>query len=144
MKPADHDIKDLLPHREPILLVTDIVCVDESQAVTGAVADKSWPLCHGDRVDPLVLIELVAQTAGIHNGWKREKEEGPDVDKKGWIVGIKQADLPTQGVTFGTRLITSSKNRFEFEGFREVHGTVEMNGGVIADITLQLLRSESS
>ncbi len=144
MTPADHDIKDLLPHREPMLLVTDIVCVDEHQAVTGAVADKSWPLCHSDRVDPLVLIELVAQTAGIHNGWKREKEEGPDVDKKGWIVGIKQADLPTQGVALGTRLITSSKNRFEFEGFREVHGTVEMNGGVIAEIILQLLRSESS
>jgi len=144
MNPTGYNIQDLLPHRDPMLLVTEVVRVDEHQAVTKAVAKKSWPLCHHGRVDPLVCIELVAQTAGIHNGWVREKEEGPDVDKKGWIVGIKKAELPTNAVTLGTRLITRSKNRFEFEGFREVHGTVELKGTIIAEIVLQLLRSESS
>lgn len=144
MNPTDHNIKDLLPHREPMLLVTDVICVDDHKAVTRGVVKKSWPLCDSGRVDPLVLIELVAQTAGIHNGWMREKQEGPAVDKKGWIVGIKHADLPTTGIALGTRLITCSKNRFKFEGFREVHGTVEIEGTVIAEITLQLLRSESS
>lgn len=139
-----YNIADLLPHRPPMLMVNGVIRLNDSEAVTESVVQDNWPLVRDGAADPLVLIELVAQTAGIHNGWKRDKQEGPEGDKKGWIVGIKSADLSKNVVTVGTRLTTATRNCFEFEGFREIAGTVKKDNKVVAKITLQLLRSEDS
>lgn len=139
---SNYNITDLLPHRPPMLLVSGVIRLNDNEAVTESVVKNSWPLVRVKAADPLVLIELVAQTAGIHNGWKRNKKEGPEGDKKGWIVGMKSADLPKEAITVGTRLTTTTTNRFEFEGFREIAGTVKMDKKVVAKVTLQLLRSE--
>jgi hypothetical protein len=32
----------------------------------------------------------------------------------------------------------------EFEGFRDIHGTVEMETQIVAEIALQLLRSDAT
>jgi len=141
MNPKNLTARNLLPHRGPMLLVDDIIAVDNQKAVTRSVAADTWPLFDGDCIHPIILIELVAQTAGIHNGWVREKTEGPDIDKRGWVVGVKHARLPCRGFALETEFITRSENRFEFEGFREILGTVEVEGAVIAEITIQLLRS---
>jgi len=34
------------------------------------VVRESWPLTGADGADPLVLIELVAQTAAVNNVWE--------------------------------------------------------------------------
>lgn len=142
MNPADSNVQSLLPHRGRMLLIDSIIAVDDQQAITRSVAADTWPLFHGGTVHPIVLIELIAQTAGIHNGWVRDKIDGSDADKKGWVVGIRQARLPARGFAPGTALITRSQNRFEFEGFRQIAGTVALEGGErVARVTLQLLRS---
>jgi len=141
MNPGDLTARNLLPHRGPMLLVDDIIAVDDQKAVTRSVAADTWPLFDGDCIHPIILIELVAQTAGIHNGWVREKTEGPGIDKSGWVVGVKHARLPCRGFALETEFVTHSENRFEFEGFREILGTVTVEGKVVTEITLQLLRS---
>ncbi|MEA3232879.1 MAG: hypothetical protein U9Q05_14080 [Thermodesulfobacteriota bacterium] len=133
--------RNLLPHRGRMLLVGDIIAVDDQKAVTRSVAADTWPLFDGDCVHPIILIELVAQTAGIHNGWVREKKEGPGIDKSGWVVGVKHARLPCRGFALKTEFVTRSENRFEFEGFREILGTVTVEDKIVTEITLQLLRS---
>ncbi len=132
----------ILPHREPMLLVDEIIAVDDTGAVTAALVTEKWPFFDGRNVGAIVLIELVAQTAGIHNGWIREKQDGPTADKKGWIVGIRQAHLAVDAVSPGTNLITRTQNRMEFEGFRDIYGCVAWESTTIAEITLQLLRSD--
>ena len=84
-------IEDLLPHRGRMLLIDEIIEVDDKKAVTGATVTELWPLFDGKAVSSLILIELVAQTAGIVNGWVRIEKKGKNSKKEGWLVGIKQS-----------------------------------------------------
>lgn len=144
MNPKDLRPENILPHRGRMLLIDEILDVDDAGAVTRSVVTESWPFFNGRDAHAIVLIELVAQTAGVHNGWIRDKLHGPAADKKGWIVGIRQARLAVNAIPLGTKLIARAKNRMEFEGFRDIYGTVEMGTRIVAEIALQLLRSDAT
>ena len=136
--------ENILPHRGRMLLIDEILEVDDDGAVTRSVVTERWPFFNGRDVNAIVLIELVAQTAGVHNGWIRDKLHGSAADKKGWIVGIRQARLAVDAIPLSTGLITRAKNQMEFEGFRDIYGTVEMETHIVAEIALQLLRSDAT
>ncbi|MBI5581987.1 MAG: hypothetical protein HY895_22755 [Deltaproteobacteria bacterium] len=144
MNPKDLRPENILPHRGRMLLIDEILGVDDAGAVTRSVVTESWPFFNGRDAHAIVLIELVAQTAGIHNGWIRDKLHGPAADKKGWIVGIRQARLAVNAVPLGTELIARAKNQMEYEGFRDIYGTVAMGTRIVAEIALQLLRSDAT
>ena len=76
MTTTDLTPENLLPHRRPMLLVDEILTLDDSCAVTRATVRADWPLCDGRDASAIVLVELVAQTSGIHNGFIRGKVEG--------------------------------------------------------------------
>ncbi len=141
MNPTDVKPDSILPHREPMLLIEEILVLDDSCAVTRSVATDKWPLCDGRNVSAIVLIELVAQTSGIHNGFIREKREGAAAGTMGWIVGIRQARFLVDPLPVGTELVTRTENQMEFEGFRDIFGRVEIAGEMVAEIALQLLRA---
>ena len=144
MNPKDMRPENILPHRGRMLLIDEILEVDDDGAVTRSVVTERWPFFTGRDVNAIVLIELVAQTAGIHNGWIREKLHGPAADKKGWIVGIRQARLAVNALPLGAGLIARTKNQMEFEGFRDIYGTVAMETQIVAEIAIQLLRSDAT
>ncbi len=123
-----------------MLLVDEILGLDDSGAVTRSVVTDKWPLFDGRSVTSIVLIELVAQTAGVHNGWVREKLHGAAADRRGWIVGIRQARLFVDTIPLRTHLVTRTVNQMEFEGFRDIYGVVKIDTKTAAEITLQLLR----
>ena len=135
--------ESLLPHRRPMLLVDEILTLDDRCAVTRSTVRGDWPLCDGREASAVVLIELVAQTSGIHNGYIRGKVEGLAADKRGWIVGVRRAQWDLDRLAVGTRIVTRTENTMEFEGFRDVVGRVEIDGRPAADITLQLLRANA-
>ena len=85
------DICDLIPHRDGMKLIDTILAVDEHRAVTRSVVSERWPLVEDGCASPILLVELVAQTAGVNNGWARIKKKGLHSEKKGWLVGIKRA-----------------------------------------------------
>jgi predicted hotdog family 3-hydroxylacyl-ACP dehydratase len=144
MNSKDVRPENILPHRDRMLLIDEILEVDDDGAVTRSVVTERWPFFNGRDVNAIVLIELVAQTAGVHNGWIRDKLHGSAADKKGWIVGIRQARLAVDAIPLSTGLITRAKNQMEFEGFRDIYGTVEMETHIVAEIALQLLRSDAT
>jgi predicted hotdog family 3-hydroxylacyl-ACP dehydratase len=144
MNPQDVRPETILPHRGRMLLIDEILELDDDGAVTRSVVTERWPFFNGRDVNTIVLIELVAQTAGVHNGWIRDKLHGPAADKKGWIVGIRQARLMVNAIPLGTGLITRAKNQMEFEGFRDIFGTVAMETQIVAEIAIQLLRSDAT
>lgn len=143
MTTTDLTPENLLPHRRPMLLVDEILTLDDSCAVTRATVRADWPLCDGRDASAIVLIELVAQTSGIHNGFIRGKVEGLAADKRGWIVGIRRAQMAVDRLPVGTAVVTRTENTMEFEGFRDVCGRVEVDNRPVAEITLQLLRADS-
>lgn len=142
MHPTELTPERILPHRDRMLLIDKILHVDDTIAKTKSAVKPNWPFCDGRNVQALILIELVAQAAGILNGWIREKLHGPGADKRGWIVGIRNARFMVDTLPVGTELISQARNQMAFEGFREISGIVENKKKVLAEISLQLLRAD--
>ena len=141
MNPADIRIENLLPHRDRMLLIDEIIEVDDEKAVTGATVTDQWPFFDGQAVDSLILIELVAQTAGVTNGWVRIKQRGKDSEKKGWLVGIKQSRFFVDAISLNQRIITRAENQFEYESYRHIAGIARIGSAIVGEVTLQLFQT---
>jgi len=135
-------VESLLPHRGRMLLVDEIISLDDDQATTRAVARQDWPLFGNGVVNPLVMVELVAQTAGVHNGLRRLKARGKDSQTRGWLVGVKKAVLHVDAVAPGETIITTAKNAFVFDTLREITGTASINGRLAAEVVLQVVEAQ--
>ena len=144
MKLDDISIEDLLPHRGRMLLIDEVLEVTDTTAVTCATVTDKWPLFDGQVVDSLILIELVAQTAGVNNGWVRIKQHGLDSEKKGWLVGIKQSRFLVESVALNDRIITRAENQFEYEGYRQILGTAHIDKMLIGEVALQVIQTGSA
>jgi predicted hotdog family 3-hydroxylacyl-ACP dehydratase len=136
------NIEDLLPHRGRILLIDEILEVGHDSAVTCATVTDRWPFFDGSGVDSLVLIEVVAQTAGINNGWVRIQKHGLDSEKKGWLVGIKQARFFVDKLALNARIITRAENQFEYQGYRQILGTASIDSQTVGEVALQVIQTE--
>jgi len=143
MNRFDINIADLLPHRDRMLLIDEILELDDKAAVTLATVTEQWPFYDGNTVDSLILIELVAQTAGINNSWVRIKKHGQDSEKKGWLVGIKQSRFYVDTVSLHDLIITRAENQFEYEGYRHISGIARIGEAIVGEISLQLIQTDS-
>ena len=137
-------IEMLVPHRGRMLLISEIITLDDQQAISAAVVTENWPLTTLAGANPLVLIELVAQTAALNNGWVLIQREGPDSDNRGWIVGIKSARLLVDCIAVGTTITIESHNQFQYDNFREIQGIAKIGDQIAAEVTLQLMQADSS
>ena len=144
MKPAGIRIEDLLPQRDRMLLIDEIIEVDDERAVTAATVTDQWPFYDANGVNPIVLIELVAQTAGVTNGWIRIKQRGKDSEKKGWIVGIKQSRFFVEAISLNQCIITRAENQFAYESYRHIAGVAKIGSKIVGEVTLQLIQTESA
>ena len=131
----------LLPHRGRMLLVGKILSLDDQQATTYSVAQRIWPLFRDGTINPLILVELVAQTAGVHNGLRRLKTRGDDSETRGWLVGVKKAVFHVEAIAPGEAVTTTARNAFVFENLREITGTASIDGRVAAEVTLQVVEA---
>lgn len=138
---SDLTLEDLLPHREPMLLIEKVLEVDATHALTLCRVAQSWPMADEKGVHSLVLIELAAQTAGVCNGWDRVRTKGLDSDKMGWLVGIKKTEIFIEHLPFGGEIITRAENSYNFENLREVSCEQRMDDILICKSTLQLFQA---
>jgi len=137
MNQIDIRIEDLLPHRDRMLLIDKIIEVDDEKAVTESIVTKEWPLFEDNSVNPIILIELTAQTAGVYIGWK-EIKKNRNTYGKGWIVGIKKAAFYLDKISLNNRIIVSSKKTFIFDNFYEILGIAKIDSDIIGEIILQV------
>jgi len=138
---SDLTLEDLLPHRDNMMLVREVIEVDSQSAQARFVVEKSWPMADDNGVHPLVLIELAAQTAGICNGWDRIQTKGLESEKMGWLVGIKKTDFFIDLLPIGKTIIGRAENTYNFENLRVVSCELLMDGAVIGTTTLQLFQA---
>lgn len=143
MNRFDLKIEDLLPHRNRMLLIDEILEIDNKVAVTRSTVTDQWPFFDGQAVDSLILIELVAQTAGINNSWVRVKKRGQDSEKKGWLVGIKQSRFFVDSLSLNDLIITRAENQFEYESYRHISGIARIDDVIVGEVSLQLFQTDS-
>ena len=143
MTSLEYSIEDLLPHRNGMLLIEEILEGDQKAAVSRAVVNENWPLCDGLRVNSLVLIEVAAQTAGICAGLARIRERGLDSDKKSWLVGIKRSRFYVASLSLNDTIITRAENSFEYEGYRQIASTSRVGSKVVGEVELQAIQADT-
>jgi len=141
---TQYDIEEILPHRDRMKLLDEVLFVDGSRAGTSATVQNNWPLVTGGHVDPLIAVELTAQTGGIIIGVEAMKENTDKKGGKGWIVGIKEARFLTQSIAVNTKLTCRASRTYEQEFYSLVRGEVFHGDNLIADVTLQIMRADSS
>lgn len=122
MRLEDITVDNLLPHRNRMRLIEEIIEVNEKRAVTITTVTDQWPFFNGSAVNALACIELIAQTAGISNCWIGIQKRGESFLKRGWLVGIKKAAFYLESIPLNTRLTIRTENCFEFEEYIEVQG----------------------
>lgn len=132
------DIESLIPHRDRIKMISAVLEIMSESAVAEAVVKPDWPLCNGKVVNPVVLIEIIAQTAALIDGYKRKKQGKPG--GKGWLVGVKNAEFNVAEISVGTRLIASVGNSYSFDNYSVINGTIKAGEEILAVIVLQALR----
>jgi predicted hotdog family 3-hydroxylacyl-ACP dehydratase len=93
---------------------------------------------------PIVMIELVAQTGGISVGIEAMNKSADKKGGKGWIVGVRSARFHARGIPLGARLVCRATRSYEQDFYSLLDGTVLHDGAVIGEVSLQVLRSESS
>lgn len=131
------DIESLIPHRENIKIISGILEIKETTAISTAMVNSNWPSYDEDAVDSLVLIEAIAQTAAIVEGYKR-KQQGKDA-VKGWLVGIKNADFQTEKIPINTNLIIMIESKHSFDNYGVIEGVVKAGEIILASATLQAM-----
>ncbi len=135
------NIEELIPHREPIRIISEVIDIADNIAITGAVVNSSWPLYDGDAVNSLVLIEAIAQTAALLEGYKKRTKEGKG-GVKGWLVGIKSAEFNQSRIPLNTRIVVSVKSMYSFDNYGVIEGTVKSGEDVLVVAVLQALRMD--
>ena len=132
------DIDSLIPHRGKIRIISGILEIKENSAISAATVNSDWPLYDGEAASSLVLIEAIAQTAAIIEGYKRKLRGESGV--KGWLVGIKNAEFNVEKIPVDTDIIIILKNSYSFDNYGVVEGTVKSGEKVLATATLQAIR----
>jgi len=134
------NIEELIPHREPIRIISEVIDIADDFAIAAAVVKSNWPLFDGTGVNSLVLIEAIAQTAALIEGYKKQKQRKPGV--KGWLVGIKNAEFKQAAIPMNSRLIISVKSLYSFDNYGVIEGIVKSGNNVLVIAVLQALRMD--
>ncbi len=142
MTTEQYKIEDFIPQRRPMLLVDEFVSSDWNETRVRTTVRDSWPLVENGKVDPVVLIEVVAQTAGVLAGWrKRDKEKQGG---RGWLVGVRRTDLTGVALEVGDVLDSYVKVSYELENYAVFQGRVELHGKEIARVEIQTFQPDDS
>jgi predicted hotdog family 3-hydroxylacyl-ACP dehydratase len=137
-----YDIETLIPHRGAMRLIGEIIEIDDERCVTVSVVSERWPLCDGGFIDPIILIELAAQTAGAHFGWDEMRKGNRNAGKVGWIVGIRKAGFFRDRIPVGSRIEVSITDRKTGETYAEISGTARIGSETVGEVILQVFRPE--
>jgi predicted hotdog family 3-hydroxylacyl-ACP dehydratase len=134
---APIDVEKLIPHRHPMRLVEEVVTIDEDAVETSSVVRDTWPTAEHGCVRTVVLVELIAQSAAVLQGWKERREN--DTALGGLLVGIQHATLTRPTVPVGARLLCTVRishgltNYLAFEGeVKDEAGAVWLTGAIQA------------
>lgn len=144
MNGPDLAVEDYLAQRGRMKLLEAVLQVDAQQAVSSSVVTKDWPLLNEPGgVSPIVIVELVAQTAGVSIRWQEMQEPGGrEKSGGGLIVGIKEAVFHVPGIQLDSRIITWAGKRHSFASYSEYQGHCKIGQLKLGEATIQVVRTE--
>lgn len=134
------NIDELIPHRPPIRVITEALELKDLCGRAKALVTPQWPLSDGQTVSAMMLIEAMAQTAALVEGFNNKLKGRPGV--KGWLVGIKSARFYRERVAVGADLTVEVKSIATFDDYAVIEGEVRDRDDLIAEAVLQAVKFE--
>ncbi len=137
-----YTIDDFIPHQDRMKLINDIIEINDDHCVTESVATPLWPLCKGEQINSIIIVELVAQTASAFVGWQKRNET--KTGGEGVIVGIKKAVLNVPFIPVGSRLRTSCRMLVSLNNqYAEFEGEVKDDHTIYGQVHLQTFNAQA-
>jgi len=127
--------EDLVTHRPPMLLVSSLLQRDETSGRVSATVPVSGPMIHNKRVLDEYLVEIMAQSMAVIDGYDAVIDGKPP--SGGFLVGLKHFSvysLPLPGQSLEITLI----KLFEFGPMTIMKGQVESGDTLLADGELKV------
>ncbi len=84
-------IKQLLPHREPMIMVDSLLAFCDKKATVGFTILKANIFVYNGEFSETGLTEHMAQAAALYSGFKNHSEDLPA--KEGFIAAIKKLNI---------------------------------------------------
>ena len=135
-----YKITDLIPQRDPIIMVDRIISANDTLTVTSFRIEKSNIFCSGGYFQEPGLIENIAQSAAAGAGFER-MENGMDFST-GYIGGIKNLEV-FQLPEVGEEIETSVEVIHTIFNVKIVNGEVRKTDGIMcARCELKIFLSE--
>lgn len=131
-------LEDLIPHRQPMRLVDQILEISESRCVTSTRARESWPMGDEHGISSIVLVEAVAQTAAALGGW--ESRRRGITENIGYLLGVRAAQWSTPLIPVDCELVSTVEPLSAGHSYAMFKGRVESPSGLSARMEIQVIR----
>ncbi len=130
------DIESYMPHRDGMKLIQDILESDENSCKAIAVPTETWPFQRQEGIDPMVIIELVAQTTSAYVGWcRRDKKK---LGGAGFLVGIRSAEIGTAHLPVGIPVYISCRRTLDMDNYGVFEGRVFTGDTIYGTTAIQV------
>jgi predicted hotdog family 3-hydroxylacyl-ACP dehydratase len=131
-------IEDLLPHREPMLWIDEVVAREEEAVHCRATLRPEHVFVHDGRVEPVVTIELMAQTIGALVGLRdRQNNETP---RPGYLIAIPEARFEVDTFLVGQTLDLHVRRVWGDDELASFECRVEHDGALAASAQISVYR----
>jgi predicted hotdog family 3-hydroxylacyl-ACP dehydratase len=100
-------LRDLIPHRPPMLFVERIVGVADDGATCLGRVPGACALVAGGSAPAFVALEAAAQTAAVWEALRRSRASGTHETRTGYLVSLRDVDLYRRTIPADVDLIAS-------------------------------------
>ena len=137
------DAEDFIPHRKPMRLIDRLLESDGDSAVAEACfeADSPFVADSSGRIEPLALIELIAQSYAAGKGHE-DLSEGKDTSK-GYLVSISKAHFGRDAFA-RHKLVIKIRTEESFDDFYIAAGEVFQEEQMVAKASLTIWVDKNS
>lgn len=96
------DIRELLPHRPPMLWIDAVIAHDEDEVRCRVTVREDHLFVEDGKVEALVAIEWIAQAVGALAGLRDRHE--PVAPRPGFLIAVPEAELAVEHFAVGDAL----------------------------------------
>jgi len=106
MQRFDPKIRSMIPHREPMLLINQLVEVDQKHSKASVIIDQETPFFEsGKGVPAWIGLEYMGQTAALIAG--HQVQEGLSEPHLGFLMGSRKFETEVEYFEPNTNLLVS-------------------------------------
>jgi len=129
----------LIPQRRRMRLIDWVKKPSQNSMQAETTVTEAWPLTSDEKVDPIICVELVAQTVSALSTWRGGEGVKPRV---GLLVGIKEVEFSDSSIPVGTRLLIKVDELYHVGDYAVFQGIVSSELDVYCKMNIQVIEPE--